>query len=146
MGSSVEAPMAVNDYEAFVITVTQLRLNPPYLAAEATRRKAAGSAAMAAAGAASTDLAAVLLLIGTWERIAILASDLSPLQRGRFFRCTPVKLMWDSLRPAIDALGGAERFAPNFEELNATYGSWLESDEAREFRSAQRQTICLLFG
>ena len=137
--------MPVKDYDAFVTTVTQLRLNPPYQAAEAIRRRV-GSAAMAAAAPDSADLAAVLLLIGTWERIAILASSLSPAQRGRFFRCTPVKLMWDALRPAIDALGGAERFAPNFEELNATYGSWLESDEAREFRSAQRQTICLLFG
>jgi hypothetical protein len=137
--------MPVKDYDAFVTTVTQLRLNPPYQAAEAIRRRA-GSAAMAAAGAASTDLAAVLLLIGTWERIAIMASGLSPAQRGKFFRCTPVKLMWDALRPAIDALGGTERFAPEFEKLNASYGSWLERDDGREFRSVERQTICAMFG
>jgi hypothetical protein len=137
--------MAVKDYDAFITTVTQLRLNPPYQVAEALRRRA-GSAAMAAAGPDSTDLAAVLLLIGTWERIAILASGLSPSQRGRFFRCAPVKLMWDALLPAIDALGGAEKFAPEFEKLSGSYGSWLKHDDAREFRSVERQTVCAMFG
>lgn len=137
--------MPVKDYDAFVTTVTQLRLNPPYQAAEAIRRRA-GSAAMAAAGPDSTDLAAVLLLIGTWERIAIMASGLSPAQRGRFFRCTPVKLMWDALRPAIDALGGAEVFAPQFEKLSDTYGKWLKLDDGKEFRSVERQIVCAMFG
>jgi hypothetical protein len=137
--------MPVKDYDALVTVVTQLRLNPPYQAAEAIRRRT-GSAAMAAAEAGSTDLAAVLLLIGTWERIAIMASGLSPSQRGKFFRCTPVKLMFDALRPAIEAIGGAEKFAPQFEKLNVTYGNWLASAEGKEFRSPERQTICLLFG
>src|SRR6266536_4244199 len=115
--------MPVKDYEAFATTVTQLRLNPPYQVAEAIRRRS-GAAAMAAAGADSTDQAAVLLLIGTWERIAIMAGGLSPAQRAKFFRCAPVKLMWEALRPAIDALGGAERFAPEFERLSRSYESW----------------------
>lgn len=137
--------MPVKDYDAFITTVTQLRLNPPYQAAEAIRRRV-GSAAMAAAGSDSTDLAAVLLLIGTWERIAIVASGLSPAQRSKFFRCTPVKLMWDALRPAIDALGGAEKFAPEFEKLSATYASWLQRDDGKEFRSVERQIVCAMFG
>jgi hypothetical protein len=136
--------MPVKDYEAFVTTVTHLRLNPPYQAAEAIRRRS-GSASMAAASAESTDQAAVLLLIGTWERIAIMASDLSPAQRSKFFRCAPVKLMWDALRPAIDTFGGTERFAPEFEKLSRSYESWLERAEAKEFRSVERQTICAMF-
>jgi hypothetical protein len=137
--------MPVKDYDAFVAIVTQLRLNPPYQAAEAIRRRT-GSEVMAKAEPDSTDLAAVLLLIGTWERIAIMASSLSPAQRSKFFRCTPVKLMWDALRPGIDALGGAERFAPQFEKLSDTYGKWLKLDDGKEFRSVERQTVCAMFG
>jgi tetratricopeptide (TPR) repeat protein len=45
--------MPVKDYEALVNVVTQLRLNPPYQAAEAMRRRS-GAAAMAAAPLGST--------------------------------------------------------------------------------------------
>lgn len=101
---------------------------------------------MVGAGPDAVDQAAVLLLIGTWERIAILASGLSPSQLARFFRCTPVKLMLDALQPAIDALGGAEKFAPEFAKLSGKYGSWLKHDDAKEFRSVERQTVCAMFG
>ncbi|WGD51561.1 hypothetical protein QA641_40035 [Bradyrhizobium sp. CB1650] len=137
--------MPVKDYEAFATTVTQLRLNPPYQTAEAIRRRS-GAAAMAAAGADTEDRAAVLLLIGTWERISIMAASLSSGQQATFFRCTPVKLMWDALAPAIDALGGVKAFAPEFHRLSGRYESWLKTDAAKEFRSVERQTVCALFG
>lgn len=137
--------MPVKDYEAFANTVTQLRLNPPYQAAEMLRRQS-GAAAMAAAGQPSADLAAVLLLIGTWERIAIIAKPLSKSQREVFFRCTPVSLMWNALEPAIVAIGGAATFAPEFERLSQTYDTWLRSSNGQNFRSVERQTVCAMFG
>jgi hypothetical protein len=136
--------MPVKDYEALVNIVTQLRLNPPYQAAEALRRRS-GAAAMATASQGSAELAAILLMIGTWERIAIMAKPLNRTQLHTFFRSTPVSLMWEALKPAIDAVGGTAAFAPEFERLNKSYNSWLNSSAGRDFRSADRQAVTGLF-
>ena len=81
--------MPINDYQAFVTLVTGLRLNPAYQTAEVRRRRSE-AVTMARAEQGSAELSDVLLLIGTWERIGILASDLSAPQRRQFFGCTPV--------------------------------------------------------
>lgn len=136
--------MPVKDYEALVNVVTQLRLNPPYQAAEALRRRS-GAAAMASAAQGSTELAAILLMIGTWERIANMATPLNKTQLHTFFRSAPVSLMWEALKPAIDAVGGATAIAPEFERLNKGYSSWLNSSAGKDFRSANLQAVTALF-
>jgi len=137
--------MPVEDYEAFATVVTQLRLNPPYQAAEVHRRSS-DAATMAGAAPGSAALAEVLLLIGTWERIGIMASDLSAPQRRKFFRSTPVGLMWAALNPAIQALGGPEALAPEFKKLNDRYQTWLASPDGEMFRTANQQAVHAMFG
>jgi hypothetical protein len=137
--------MPIQDYQAFATLVTGLRLNPAYQTAEARRRRS-DAATMARAEQDSTELSDVLLLIGTWERIGILARDLSAPQRRQFFGCTPVGLMWQSLNTAIESLGGYQTFAPNFKNLNDQYGAWLRSADGATFRSVTRQTVCAMFG
>jgi hypothetical protein len=137
--------MPVEDYQAFTTLVTGLRLNPAYQAAELQRRKS-DAATMADAAQGSIEYSYILLLIGTWERIGILAKDLSAPQRRQFFRCTPAGLMWEALRPAIEAIGGYQMIAPNFKELNDQYQAWLKSPDGAMFTTVARQTVCALFG
>jgi hypothetical protein len=136
--------MPVKDYEALVNVVTQLRLNPPYQAAEAMRRRS-GAAAMAAAPLGSAEQGAILLMIGTWERIALMAKALSASQRQMFYRSTPVSLMMNALKPAIDALGGTENLSPEFAQLNKSYDSFLKTSAGAQFRSGAAQAVTALF-
>lgn len=141
----------MTDHEAFQlgVQVTRLRLNPPYQAAELTRRRL-GAEAMAAANETSLEHAGVRLLIGTWDRIAIFVKELTEQQRRRFFECNPVLLMWRALEPAVRAIRNsgavAPTFASEFEALAKQYEGWTQSADAQKFRSEAQQAICALFG
>jgi hypothetical protein len=78
---------------------------------------------MAAADKKSDEYAAIRILIGTWEAIAILASGFNAAQRKRFFKSHPVSLMWQSLEPAIKVIRSSEgaAFAQEFEALYKQY-------------------------
>ena len=131
-----------------IMTTTQLRMTAPYQEAEAIRR-AKGAETMAMLPDASREQAAVRLLIGTWERIAMFAQDFSEAQRDRFFRCHPVALVWSALGPAVLALRENGQVGPRFgaelEHLAGLYRQWTETKAGAEYRTEAQQTVCALF-
>jgi hypothetical protein len=119
----------MDDETAVLLAIETLRSNPEYHAAEVLRRQTAGSsAAMAAAPEGSAERSAILLLIGTWESIAVLAGDLK--KRDKIFEVTPVCHMWRELEPAIQALRRYfADYAENFEDLYTAYEAWLKKQK-----------------
>ena len=95
----------------------------------------------------SDEYAALRLLIGTWEGIAIAFKNYSKAQQYGAFRCHPVSLMWNLLEPAIEeirkTLGG--KYASEFEGLHKLYESWTKTTDGKDFRTAQQQAICAKF-
>jgi hypothetical protein len=118
----------MDDETAVLLAIETLRSNPEYHAAEVLRRKTlGGSAAMAATTEGSAERSAVLLLIGTWESIAVLAEGLK--KRDKIFEVTPICHMYRELKAGIDALRtffGAPTYASNFEALDGAHRKWLE--------------------
>lgn len=114
-----------------------LRTNPTYHAAEVLRRNTqGGSGAMAAAKEGSPEHQAVLLLIGTWETIAVMVSDLK--KKDKIFAVTPICHMHRELKDAIDFLAkNFPGFAANFTRLAAEYDTWLKKKKlAAQYESA----------
>jgi hypothetical protein len=140
----------MTDYEALQITIkiTEFRMNPQYQAAEALRRKSQAQT-LASSDQNSNEHAAVRLLIGTWDRIAVFVRDFNTNQRRQFFRCNPVSLVWRSLQPAIYIIRGGgtvgPSFAREFENLAHDYDEWAQSPDGQEFRTEAQQTACALF-
>lgn len=119
----------MDDETAVLLALETLRNNPAYHAAEVLRRNTpAGSRAMASAPEGSDQHRAVLLLISTWEVIAILMSGVK--KRDRIFEVTPVCHMFRELKDAIDAL---RRYIPgygaNFAKLYEEYEAWLKKQK-----------------
>jgi hypothetical protein len=131
-----------------IMKVTDLRVSAPYQSADALRRRSS-AATMARSDQNSIEHAAVRLLIGTWDRIAMFVEDFNEQQRRRFFRCNPVGLVWLTLEPAVGIIreSGAvgPRFAKEFEELATRYQQWTQSPDGQEFRTEAQQTVCALF-
>jgi hypothetical protein len=119
----------MDDQIAVLLAIEMLRSNPEYHVAEVLRRQTAGgAAAMAAAAEGSAQRSAVLLLIGTWESIAVLADGLK--KRDKIFTVTPVCHMWRELKPAVQALRQYfPRYAENFEDLNEAHEAWLKKQK-----------------
>jgi hypothetical protein len=140
----------MTDYEALqvIMKTTELRMSDTYRAAEALRRNSA-PADMATASQNSPEYAAIRLLIGTWERIAMFVEEFTEPQRRRFFRCHPVLLVWQSLLPAVDILRQSgdvgPRFASEFEWLANQYRHWSETIDGQEYRTDAQQSVCALF-
>src|SRR5262245_54344252 len=94
-----------------IMHATQLRSNTEYQRAGRVVR--AMSAAAKSSPKPNTDeLAALRLVIGTWQRIAVLAKGLDSAQQSQFFKTHPVSLMWQALEPAITSIRGS--LDPNF--------------------------------
>lgn len=108
-------------------TLEGIRTNHVYQAAEMLRRKTSGgSLAMASAPEDSDERAAVLLLISTWETIALLISGAK--DKSKIFEVTPVCHMYRELKDAIDSLDSSiPGLAFNFVKLNAEYEAWLHN-------------------
>jgi hypothetical protein len=138
----------MTDAEAIYIGLkfTELRTRAEYRAAEVTRRRTTARA-MAAAEQNSPDHAAVRLLIGTWDRIAITVKSFNDKQRRQFFRCHPVALVWGYLEPAITVLRGTlgPRYAGELEALAGQYRKWTQTRDGQDYRTEAGQTICALF-
>jgi len=140
----------MTDHEALqiIMKVIDLRASAPYQAAEAQRRRS-GAATMARMDQDSIEHAAVRLLIGTWDRIAMFVQDFDERQRNRFFRCNPVWLIWLTLEPAIRIIRESgtvgPRFAREFEELARRYQEWTRTPPGQEFRTEAEQAVCALF-
>jgi len=142
-----------------VMHVTSLRSSKPYHDAVSRvhrARSTAGAVAAMASGKKSSDYSDVRLVIGTWERIALLLRESDQEQRRRLFHCVPVFLMWKLLEPAVEKIreSGADdtdgtpspSFAREFEDLAEEYRRWTQTDEGAEFRSPAGQAVCALFG
>ena len=113
------------DETTLLVAIETLRSNPAYHAAEVLRRKTGDSGAMASAPEGSAEHSAVLLLISTWEVIAVLLSDAK--KRDKIFEVTPICHMHRELEKAIDIL--AKRFpgyGARFAALDADYHTWLK--------------------
>lgn len=140
----------MTDHEALqiIMKVTDLRMSAAYQAAEALRRRSRVET-MARSDEHSIEHAAVRLLIGTWDRIAMFAQDFNESQRRRFFRCNPVRLIWRTLGPAIIIIRQSStvgpRFAKEFEELATRYDEWTLTQDGQEFRTEAEQNVCALF-
>lgn len=117
----------MDDETAILLAIETLRSNPEYHASEVLRRKTVGgSAAMAATSEGSAERSAVLLLIGTWESIAVLMDGLKKVDK--IFAVTPICHMYRELEGGIAALRTYFHFdgyAKRFEDLNAAHMAWL---------------------
>lgn len=136
------------EFLQIAIKMTELRLNAEYQRAERLRQQI-GAEAMATSDPKSEGHAAIRLLIGTWVRIAIFSESFSKKQLYKFFRCTPVWLVWLSLKPAIVAIHASgvvgQRYGKELETLALVYYEWSQSKEGAEFRSEVDQAVCANF-
>jgi hypothetical protein len=138
----------MNDFESLQVTieVTQLCSSTEYRKAFQLARRN-GPERLANANKDSEEYAAIRLLIGTWDRIAMFSQAFNAKQRQQFFRSHPVSLVWKCLEPAITAIRSStdKGFAKSFEDLHNQYQKWIASKAGSEFRTAQQQAIIGLF-
>jgi hypothetical protein len=142
--------------QSTILQVTQLRTSANYHETMSDIHRYAPDRIRTMAGdKQSSDYAKVRLVIGTWERIAIVIRLLPPADRHRIFRCTPVSLMYKLLQPAIEQIrvSGADHddtqtpeYAKELENLADEYDHWAQSPDGREFRTPAKQAICAMFG
>lgn len=119
----------MDDEATVLFAIETLRGNPEYHAAEVLRRNTAGSSAtMAAMPEGSAERRAVLLLISTWESIAVLTSGLK--KRDKIFAVTPVCHMWRELEAAIRIFReNFSHYAESFEDLYQAHEAWLRKQK-----------------
>lgn len=145
-----------SEVRQIIIQIAHLRANPAYRAAELRRRQLGpyGAATMAREEQDTPDYAAIRLLIGTWNRIAIFVEEFNDTQLGRFFRCHPIALTYKVLKPGIDVIRAAtdvpepvdKRYAWALEDLAHKYDAWAMSPDGAEYRSEAQQAVCADFG
>jgi hypothetical protein len=138
----------MNDFEALQVTmqVTQIISSTEYRNAFRLSRRE-GVEKLATAQRPSDEYAAIRLLIGTWERIAMACKEFSENQRRQFFRYHPIALLWQRLEPAILLIRRTtdERFATEVEDLRDKYDEWTRTEDGQGFRTFQRQATCACF-
>jgi hypothetical protein len=138
----------MNEFEFLQVStqVTQLCSSTEYRKAfQMARRKR--PEAMAKADKDSEEYAAVRLLIGTWDRIALWDDAFSAKQRQQFFAHHPISLVWKCLEPATYVIRNDtdKRFAADFENLHKKYEKWTHTKDGQEFKSPTVQAIHALF-
>ena len=117
--------------------INALREHPAYQAAEALRRGTAGGAAvMAKAPKSSDELRAVLLLISTWQTIAVMVSAMR--RKDGAYRQLPVCHMYRELQAAIEQLCDRDR-AAELKRLYDDYDAWLA---ARGLEAGYVSALC----
>jgi hypothetical protein len=108
-----------------LVAIHSLRTQPAYQQAERLRRKTkGGAAAMATAPDDSEELAAVHLLVNTWETIATILDGVP--SKDRIFEITPVCHMHNHLKDALAgiSLRHAKLKSPNdFDVPNGGYAA-----------------------
>jgi hypothetical protein len=136
------------EFHQVALQMTGLRLNAPYHNAEQLRRKV-GAVYMAGADQSSAEYAAIRLLIGTWERIAMFSRPFNKKQLSIFFECTPVTLVWTLLQPAIQVIRQSGAVGPRYgqalEELEKVYAKWTQSKAGQVYRTEADQAVCANF-
>lgn len=120
---------------AILAAIDGLRAHPAYQAAEALRRGTVGSAAaMVRAHPGSDEFRAVVLLISTWETIALMMSAVK--KKGPIYGTLPVCHMYRELQAAIKQLGSAVK-TEELEKLYKDYDAWLKAQDLKpEYVSA----------
>ena len=115
----------MNQDEALV-ALDAMRSNPKYNEAEVLRQSTAGGAVtLAKEDPKSAKHGAVLLMINTWETIAVLLENVDPIDR--VFEVTPVCHMYTILKPAMDIVGaGVPSYGEKFATLYQRNLAWLE--------------------
>jgi hypothetical protein len=151
-----ETIMTDNDVLHVILQIAHLRSNPAYREAELMRRQLGpdGAEKMAKSPQDSPEYAAIRLLIGTWNRIAIFVEGFSQKQLRRFFRCHPVALTWKVLKPGVEVIRAAtgvpepvhRNYARQLEDLAGKYDKWIKSADGKEYRSEAQQAVCADFG
>lgn len=110
---------------AILAQINALRDHPAYQAAEALRRGTIGGAAtMAKAPKSSDELRAVLLLISTWQTIAVMLGAMR--RKDSAYRQLPICHMYRELRAAIEQLSPGDH-AAELKALYEDYEAWLEA-------------------
>ena len=114
------------DENELLVRIYGMRGDFNYHKAEVLRRQTkGGSATMAAADAGSEGNAAVHILIGTWNTIAVLMRGVKA--RDKIYEVNPICHMYDVLDPAITYIRKTTpEFAVDFEQLNVDYHAWLK--------------------
>ena len=126
-------------------TLYQIRSNPKYQAAEATRR-VKKAAAMANAGEDTEDFGDIKLLINTWETISVLVLGLKKKDKELIFEVTPVLHMFTELSDAIEILGCKfPDLASNFRLLSKQHLEWLKFKDDR-YQTGEQGGMHALFG
>lgn len=148
------------EYLLLCMQIDQLRFNMAYRNAEVMRQSLGpqGAAIMARAPQKSIRYANIRLLVGTWNRIAVIASDFAPAQQRRFFKCHPILQTWKVLEPGITIIRNASKktravtqpvhkdYAKDLENLAKVYHQWTLTKDGQEYRSEARQAVCADFG
>lgn len=141
-----------------IMQIANLRLHASYREAEARRRELGpkGAAIMASEPQTSPDYAALRLLVGTWNKIAIFVERFSDKQLKEFFRCHPIGQTWRVLEPGIDVIRDIKRVVPEpvdpqnyareLEALAKEYDEWTKSPEGSDYRTIEQQAVCADFG
>lgn len=147
------------DINSMLFDILMLRISPAYHAAEVMRRDR-GEVAMANSPEGSEAYAAIRLLIGTWEGIAIRVRANEPVKIP-FYKENPVGHMWNALEPAIAIIQKekievrvkgktkivtfGKRYAGQFKLLNDAYMGWLALQPA-DYQTAHLGGINAQFG
>lgn len=134
------------EFNHIVMQVTQICSGTEYRKAfQLVRRQ--GAEALARADKSSDDYAAIRLVVGTWDRIATVASDFSAKQLQQFYRHHPIGLMWSRLEPAINLIRDDidEGFAAEFDDLHTKYDKWTKTKAGRRYSTAQQQAVNACF-
>ena len=136
---------------ALIATLHTMRTSSAYQKAEALRRqsKASGKsvAAMATGAESSPEMAALMLLIGTWETIALMLSAIK--DKNQIFEITPLSQMWDELSPAVRIFRTACcDTGHHFDKLAAEHKAWLKEFKKKEGYETADCQICMhaMFG
>jgi hypothetical protein len=128
-----------------IMHATELRSNLPYRNAfrSLQGKGANGAAQMASAAEDSDDRAAIHLLIGTWNAIAISTDGFNEAQWKRFFSSQPVSLMWKTLSPGIAVIRTrrGDNFGRRFEALYNKY----QPEAGKAYVSEEEQAVGALF-
>jgi hypothetical protein len=117
------------DENELLFRIYSMRCDIDYHKAEVLRRqlqaKGNDTATMAAAKPGSDENAAVHILIGTWNTIAVLMRGVKG--RDKIYEVNPICGMYQVLQPGITYLRKATpEFAVDFEKLNVDYHAWLK--------------------
>ena len=133
-----------------IMEISHLRANVAYRAAEQRRRELGpnGAFIMANEPEVSPDYAALRLLVGTWNKIAIFVERFSDDQRREFFRCHPIGQTWRVLKPGIEVIRAAihANYARQLEDLAIEYDAWTRSPEGADYKTEAQQAVCADFG